>query len=572
MFASFTDGLEAHKVVKKLLKYDADLTFTEFLEHHDALDLAALNNNVDIATAILEKIEEIASKLRLRSDVLNSKYRDRYLEYIPSRRLSLELLYHFVELNPDFAASFLLSPLMNLVPIADDDVDYRYGFPIRFGEKIVAGSQKPYFWNGRSFFGAMFEMIRFNKKDESRVIERKGVKKARDQSAAEQESELFLIEADIYESTISDWLARAVLRDGDDNLEVKVNRKASAKLARNLKKVRAAAFKVPVEDMASIEAITLLVKLADDSGRHDFFENPAIDVAVDFAWQTYGFRYHLIVTVFFVVYLAVVSITNYKFQEWSGDPTKSAASKCLVWLTIVMTLIYSVLEYREFIVNPAMYFRVLSNYFDVLAYALTICGSTMRLHFGYDTMASEAVLSFAIIFLTFDFLYYLRPYKETSAIVRMLYVERQSELFAFVFILGFVLYGFSQALYVLADGDSGNPFASEDTAYLYTFIYMMGGTDYSAFKYSKNPNVGITMIVLLVTVATIIFLNLLISVLGNSFNLIVHDAYLISRRHLQECEEECLQCDKIGEMPRNEQSISNSLPLNNKKCVLPLAP
>ena len=515
MFASFTDGLEAHKVAKKLLRYDADLTFTEFLEHHDALDLAVLNNNVDIATAILEKIEEIASKLRLRSDGLSSKYRDRYSEYIPSRRLSLDLLYHFAELNPDFTASFLMSPLMKLVPIADDDVDYRFGFPIRYGEKIVAGSQRPYFWNGRSFFGAMYETIRSHKKDESKVIERKGVKKARDViPSAEQESELFLLEAETYEKTVSDWLAGVLFGDGDEYLEQKVNRKACSKLARNLKKVRAAAFKVPVEDMASVEAITLLVKLADDSGRHDFFDNPAIDVAVDFAWQTYGYRYHLLVTVSFVVYLAVVSITNYQFQKWAGDPTKSEASKGLVWLTIVMTLVYCVLEYREFVVNPSIYFRVLSNYFDVFAYALIICGSAMRLQNGHDTMASEAILSFAIIFLTFDFLYYLRPYKETSAIVRMLYVERQSELFAFVFILCFVLYGFSQALYLLADRDPGNPFASEDTAFLYTFIYMMGGADYSSFKNSRNPNVGITMIVLLVTVATIIFLNLLISILG----------------------------------------------------------
>ena len=520
MFASFTDGIEAHKVVKKLLKYDADLTFTEFVEHYDALDLAVLNNSVEIASEILEKIEEIAGKLRLRSEAVNAKYRDRYSEYLPSRRISLPLLYHFAELNADFTASFLMSPLMRLAPLADDDVDYKYGFPIRNGEKILAGSQRPYFWNGRSFFGSLYETIRVIKKDESRVIERKGIKKPREViSSEEQEAELFLLDAENYESSLGSWIASTIFGEGDEPLELKVNLKATYKLGRNLKKVRAAAFKVPIEDMASIEAITLFVKLADDAERYDFFENPAIDVAVDFAWQTYGSKYHLVVTISFVIYLAIVSLTNYQFQKWSGDPTKSEASKALLWVVIVMTLAYCVLEYREFLSNPKVYFKLLSNYFDLLAYALTICGSIMRLNYGHDTKQSEAILSFAVIFLTFDFLYYLRPYKETSAIVRMLYVERQSELVAFVFILGFVLYGFSQALYVLANSDPNNPFSSEDTAYLYTFIFMMGGTDYSIFKSSQNPNVGITMIVLLVTVATIIFLNLLISILGKFINL-----------------------------------------------------
>ena len=87
----------------------------------------------------------------------------------------------------------------------------------------------------------------------------------------------------------------------------------------------------------------------------------------------------------------------------------------------------------------------------------------------------------------------------------------------YLFILFVVLYGFSQALFVLSyDSPAGSDFSSADTALLNAFSYMNGGAQYPPIGIS-NPSLAIFIVVLLVFFATIIMLNLLISLMGNSY-------------------------------------------------------
>jgi hypothetical protein len=113
-----------------------------------------------------------------------------------------------------------------------------------------------------------------------------------------------------------------------------------------------------------------------------------------------------------------------------------------------------------------------------------------------------------------NLVYYLRPFKHGSAVVRLFYVEVQHELRFFTCILAFVLFGFSQALYLLAQGDATNDFATSDGSYLNAFLYMLGSFDFSQFNQSENFQLAIGILTLLVTVTTIMLLNLLVGILS----------------------------------------------------------
>ena len=97
--------------------------------------------------------------------------------------------------------------------------------------------------------------------------------------------------------------------------------------------------------------------------------------------------------------------------------------------------------------------------------------------------------------------------KQGSAVVRMFYVDVQWELRIFVLILIFILFAFSQSLYILgssadlaythengltddANKNHGNDFQYPDVAFLNAFQYMMGQSNFETFKNTNNNEFG----------------------------------------------------------------------------------
>jgi hypothetical protein len=148
----------------------------------------------------------------------------------------------------------------------------------------------------------------------------------------------------------------------------------------------------------------------------------------------------------------------------------------------------------------------------------------MRVYYAVDTSESAQIIAAATILLWMNLLYYLRPFKATSAVVRMLYVDINNELKAFIFILTFLLFGFSQSLFMLSENDATQPFGSPDTAFLSAFISMMGQTNWNAFTNTRYEGLGQLIGVLLVTACAIIMLNILIAILCK-FTLLHHLVY-----------------------------------------------
>lgn len=292
----------------------------------------------------------------------------------------------------------------------------------------------------------------------------------------------------------------------------------------SLSVVETKAFRTPVPDMATIQALEVYRHLASASDRTDFFEQMSIQVAVDFAWQHYGRQYHLGLTALYCTFLVVNSVCNYYFSDLTkNEPSGAGAAQALVIVVLSFNSIFSAIETMQFLKNPVRYLLDSSNAFDSIGYALTYTGSLLRLFYNTETDASSSILAVSTLLLWINLLYYLRPYQAASAVTRMLYVNTQYELRFFVLVLVFILFGFSQALFLLSYADSSLPFSKPAGSYLAAFAYMMGQADFSAFDSSSNKTLGLIIIVLLVSVASIFMLNLLIAILSSSYKNIHED-------------------------------------------------
>lgn len=100
----------------------------------------------------------------------------------------------------------------------------------------------------------------------------------------------------------------------------------------------------------------------------------------------------------------------------------------------------------------------------------------------------------------------------------MFYVDVSWELRFFLFILLFILFAFSQALFVIGHTVDGGSFVTPANSFLNSFYYMISGTDFKDFDGNENQSLGLVLLTLLTFTCAILILNLLVGVLGSSYD------------------------------------------------------
>jgi hypothetical protein len=130
-------------------------------------------------------------------------------------------------------------------------------------------------------------------------------------------------------------------------------------------------------------------------------------------------------------------------------------------------------------------------------------------------------------------------------------------MYGFVTILMFILFGFSQALYILSPKDDEHPFGHSSIAYLNAYGYMMNiGSTLTIFEGTENASLGQFELVLLVAVCTIFLLNVLIAIIGNSYSKI--RANVSSGIQLEKCKVMLDQVHLNIRIPRGLRSLGES--------------
>lgn len=134
-------------------------------------------------------------------------------------------------------------------------------------------------------------------------------------------------------------------------------------------------------------------------------------------------------------------------------------------------------------------------------------------------------MAFASVLVWVNALNLLRPFQFTGPFVQMIYAVT-IKILPFFLILMIVIFGFSQAFYLLAN-DNNDHFGTIQDAYLYDYViysYVTGGVDYSSTSGDEVSNMLIFLQTIYIAFTQIMLLNLIIAFLGHIHSTIQRNA------------------------------------------------
>ena len=93
--------------------------------------------------------------------------------------------------------------------------------------------------------------------------------------------------------------------------------------------------------------------------------------AIQHAWKSYGFQYHLLHMTVYIAFLTVLSITNYEFSNFVSSDDRLSIRRGLGWnyAFIALTSVFAVIGILQFSRAPFKYLRAYINFIDLSAYA-----------------------------------------------------------------------------------------------------------------------------------------------------------------------------------------------------------
>jgi ankyrin repeat protein len=280
-------------------------------------------------------------------------------------------------------------------------------------------------------------------------------------------------------------------------------------------------FILPVpNDFKFLQACLYVANIMDNSA---LFDNLVIRCTIDNIWKNHGFSYHVVLTILYLLFVICVSLINYNFYDWISEDSKYTA---FVWFLIsivfILNTLFVTVEIIQIIDQYSTtggfieYILDIQNYLDWGAHLLTFIGFSMRCHVKQETDISASIMAIATTLLCLKTLYFLRPFKSTGPIVRMIF-QIFFAIKELIGILIIVIFGFSQAMYLLSYHNPDIDFSKADKGMITAFFYMMGDASIDPMVGASNPELALTIVCLFIFITTILLLNLLIALMNSSY-------------------------------------------------------
>ena len=266
-------------------------------------------------------------------------------------------------------------------------------------------------------------------------------------------------------------------------------------------------FTLPFEYMSSYAYLKAFVDLVDQTGQYDLFDNENIKLAVTAAWESYGRAYHIGLCLVYMLYLALLSYSNFAYQT---------GVDCVAISVIVLALnsLFSFVEvYQAYMFGLRKYLSDYQNVLEVSACALVFAGTIARLSAGDDTTSTEELMAVASVLVWFNALNLLRPFKLTGSLIMMV-SKVTTRIIPFILILMIVIYGFSQALYLQANKYPDSGYTSMQLAYLSAFASITGSGVNVGIDVGDKTDMMLAIESLFTGFTQILLLNLLIAFLS----------------------------------------------------------
>lgn len=342
-------------------------------------------------------------------------------------------------------------------------------------------------------------------------------------------------------------------------------------------KVNAESYLVPYSNIAKPGSSGIMEPITFLGCQDRVFKSLPIVSVIKWKWEKYVFRMAFIqmikclgLLMLFTSYsMMLLRCKSAKYDEECPPIldimciSASVFSWLLLWGEVVQLSVYlkdgNTFRHKHFsAVSPSagIHYWLFTKWNIIEVVSFLLVGLvTPILHFidqGDDVAWHSWLIGGTGILLWWKLLYYLQLFEKTSPLVIMIF-DVLKDMMAFLMISIFLLFGFGIGFIILfqhEEGDIGNDFKSLTRACLTLFAYLLGAFDLDQFDDTRYPSVAYGLFIVFEIVMTVVLLNLLIAIMGDSYDRIKEresTTFLIAKAAVIE-DMECINVKKLNKL------------------------
>jgi hypothetical protein len=264
------------------------------------------------------------------------------------------------------------------------------------------------------------------------------------------------------------------------------------------------------------------MRTLSDTDCIEMFSLKIIRYIIKFLWSRFKKAIVLYLFIPFLIYFTIflvyaTLILDKKNEENDSNGPYASADIVFAVALLIFLIYFTYFEIRQMIHHKLAYFTTFWNFIDlisiVLNFAIIICDLA-----GGKEESVVSLSGIAVLFMWMKLFYFGRIFISTAAMIRMIIeITIDMKYFLIVFIISILSFG--NCFFILARNGSGDLFTGGNyfRAFLYTYRQALGDFDTNDFS-PKDKNYLQFLWVLSTMITLIIFLNLLIAIMGDTFD------------------------------------------------------
>ena len=272
---------------------------------------------------------------------------------------------------------------------------------------------------------------------------------------------------------------------------------------------------LPLLQCAGKRQLELLLSVCHRLDNRDVFASEAATTVVQFVWKAKAQHSHVHLT---VAYSMLVLSSSAALVVY-GDPNLQQQPNIYhAWFSLqaFFNFMFLLREVVQCAHDPLMYVGDFWNWTDIIVTLSNLFGNTLRIVKGKETNGTRILLSLAAIFMWANLLQYMRAFKSTGPLVAMIF-KILKDMRNLMLIFMFIIIGFTLAFWVCDSSSKTASFTQFGYRLTTSFSYATGNYDFSSIHgHMKDFMIGISTAY--VFICTLLLLNLLIALMGNSYS------------------------------------------------------
>ena len=166
------------------------------------------------------------------------------------------------------------------------------------------------------------------------------------------------------------------------------------------------------------------------------------------------------------------------------------------------------------------YFTSFWNFLDIVMIGSIYISSIYHLYSLQENNKARCFLAIANILVWCKFMYFARSNAKLGPLIAMI-VQICSDIGPFLTVLTTILFGYALSFWILTYGNfEGQTFDTIGGTLLNSYVFMLGGFDPTQFAGSPVEGFAVFLSVIFMLIVSIILLNLLIAIMGNSYGIV----------------------------------------------------